>query len=236
MTNGVEKPPGTATGKAAANYRGGNSDQDSLSRSERTALCLKLRDDLGGRYDFARVQLEHYEVYHDQQTSVLARLNRLTPRLPEIVKAGCGLIFLGTVGTGKDHLLAAMLYLAAGRHELKARWLNGQEFYGTLRDRMDSGRSEDEFLRRWTEPVILGISDPTPAVGRPSPWNLLQLGRLIDRRYRALRSTWITLNAVSVEEAEEKLTSPVFDRLKEGAEIFTCDWPSYRERRVGRLL
>ena len=41
--------------------------------------------------------------------------------LPSIVARGAGLIFYGPVGTGKDHLLAVMLYQAAGKHGLPGK-------------------------------------------------------------------------------------------------------------------
>jgi hypothetical protein len=79
----------------------------------------------------------------------------------------------------------------------------------------------------------LAISDPIPPVGEPTAWNLGQLYRLLDRRYRDLKQTWVTLNALSIEDADAKLSAPMFDRLREDAELFACFWPSFRERRKG---
>jgi hypothetical protein len=64
----------------------------------------------------------------------------------------------------------------------------------------------------------------------PTDWSTSQLFRLFDNRYRNLKSTWATINALSIEDADEKLSAPVFDRLRDNAELFPCFWPSFRER------
>jgi hypothetical protein len=47
-----------------------------------------------------------------------------------------------------------------------------------------------------------------------------------------MKSTWVSLNANSPEEADAMLSAAVFDRLREGAELFGCFWPSFRERKT----
>lgn len=92
--------------------------------------------------------------------------------------------------------------------------INAQEWFGTLRDQIDENRPEAEILRQFSEPLILGICDLIPAGRAPSPWNQEMLYRLIDRRYRYLKSTWVTLNVATPDEADEKLNALVFDRLR----------------------
>lgn len=199
------------------------------ARRQRAKLVMMLAHDLGPRYEPRRAALDSFEHYHAAQAAVVERLRALD--VPGIVTSGAGLIFYGPVGTGKDHLLAAMLYEAAGKHGLPGKWINGQEWFGALRDRIGENRPEEEILRQLSDPLVLAISDPIPAARSPSPWNVEMLYRLIDRRYRHLKSTWMTLNASTPEEADEKLSAPVFDRLREGAHFFKCFWPSYRERK-----
>jgi DNA replication protein DnaC len=162
---------------------------------------------------------------------VLAALRQLVPALRELISAGQGVIFYGSVGTGKDHLMAALLYEAA-RQEVVCRWVNGQEVFGMFRDSIRAHGREDDLLRQLTEPKVLAISDPIPPAGTPTAWNLQLLYRLVDRRYRKLGSTWASPSAASIEDADAKLSAPVFDRLRERAVMPRCFWPSYRERRV----
>lgn len=203
-------------------------ERDRVESECRQAMC-NLAGNLGPRYSPSRVKLDTFEVYHRDQRAVVDRLKAIAPELPERTKAGKGLVFYGTVGAGKDHLMAAMLYVVAG-HGIRAKWVNGQDVYGRFRDSMDTGQREEEILQDLAAPAILAISDPIPAVGDPSPWNVSQLYRLLDRRYRSLRPTWASLNALSIEQADEKLSAPVFDRLRDSAEFFRCFWPSFRER------
>lgn len=189
----------------------------------------KLANDLGSRYSFDRTRLECFEVYHAAQRTVLDQLQRLAAGLPARVQSGEGIVFLGTVGAGKDHLMAAMLYLAAGLG-VPCRWVNGQEVFGQFRDRIDTGQRDEDAFRELCAPQVLGISDPILPVGNPSAWDVGNLYRLLDRRYRAVKSTWVAVNALTVEDADARLSEPVFDRLREGAEIVKCFWPSYRER------
>jgi DNA replication protein DnaC len=192
-----------------------------------------IQQDLGPRYAPDRVRFDKFEVYHPAQRDVLDRLQAVADALPEYVSRGAGLILYGSVGTGKDHLLAAMLYQAVSRHGFPCRWANGQEIYGLFRDRMSTEQREADLLQKYEEPQVLAISDPIPPVGEPTAWNLSQLYRLLDRRYRHLKPTWVTLNARSIQDADTKLSASVFDRLREDAELFACFWPSFRERRKG---
>src|SRR5262245_3453215 len=88
----------------------------------RPQAVARLAADLGPRYAPERASLAMFRVYHPAQGAVLDRLRRLADCLAELAAAGSGLVFLGTVGTGKDHLLAAMLYQAA-RQGLSCRWV-----------------------------------------------------------------------------------------------------------------
>jgi DNA replication protein DnaC len=125
--------------------------------------------------------------------------------------------------------MIAMLYEAVGVGA-SCRWLNGQDLFGQFRDGMDAGRAEEDILRKLTAPDVLAVSDPIPPVGCPTSFNVNTLYRVFDRRYRALKPTWISMNALSPDDADNKLSEPVFDRVREAAEMFHCFWPSYRER------
>lgn len=192
--------------------------------------CLNaLAADLGERYSRERTLLSRFDIYHPAQKESVEKVSRFITSAASNLAGGRGLVLYGAVGTGKDHLLAAAMYHLASAG-VPVRWVNGQEIFGRFRDSMDSGVREDSLLKEWATPTVLGISDPIPPGGKPSDYNLMQLYRLLDRRYRMMRPTWISLNALSVEDADEKLSAPVFDRVRDGAEIVRCFWPSYRER------
>jgi DNA replication protein DnaC len=186
-----------------------------------------LLGDLGYRYSPERASLDTFKVDFQEQHAVINRLAQFD--ISTMTGNGSGIIFIGSVGTGKDHLMAALLYEAANRG-INTRHLAGQDFYGAIRDRMDTGEKEEKIIACYERPRLLAISDPAPPVGELSAWRMELLYRLIDRRYRNLKPTWVTLNARTREEAEKKLSSQVWDRLQDRAEIVECFWPSYRER------
>jgi DNA replication protein DnaC len=206
------------------------------SARERARLVQQLAGKLGHRYTPERVSLDRFEVYHPAQADALACVHALADRLPELLAQGRGIVLYGLVGTGKDHLLASLLYAAVGQRVARVDWVAGQDLFGAFRDRISADAREEDLLRQYAAPDVLAISDPIPPIGDPSAWNVLQLYRLLDRRYRSLRSTWVSLNAVSIEDADAKLSAPVFDRLREGAEMIPCFWPSFRERNTRENL
>ena len=209
--------------------------KEEAADQERNAnRCVRaLAADLGRRYSPTLAAFESYRVYAKGQEEVIDQLRAFTAQFPGVIERGEGLILYGSVGTGKDHLCAAALY-AACHAGLSCRWIGGQELYGRFRDQIDDKRSEREQSIELAAPDVLAISDPIPAAGDLSKWSIDQLYRLIDRRYREMRSTWITVNAATPEEAKAKLSAQVFDRLREGATLVKCFWPSFRSGIVAK--
>lgn len=204
--------------------------QEQHAANVRRETDLKaLETALGSRY--SRSAVDSYAVYSAAQKSILARVDALAGRMSEIVANGTDILFMGTVGTGKDHLLARLLYRAVDVGA-SVRFVAGQELYGRLRGTMDSASMESErkVLDDFCKPDVLAISDPVPPAGDLSAWRREVLFRLIDRRYRARKGVWLTCNARSAAEADKMLSEPVWDRLQHGAEMLLCEWPSFRER------
>ena len=98
-----------------------------------------------------------------------------------------------------------------------------------MRDRMDDGRSEREAVRRLVEPDVLVVSDIVPQAGTASPYQLSILFQVVDGRYRAQRTTVVTANVSSGNEAAQRLSPALVDRLRDESLALFCNWPSYRE-------
>jgi DNA replication protein DnaC len=195
--------------------------------------CLEVQ--LGRRYAPERVRMKDFQIYHAGQKPVLERVEAIAATWPGPLLEGRGLIFLGPCGTGKDRLMANMLYRAS-RH-VACRWVDGLALFAAFRGAIAEREAEDSVLRRFTAgdgyglpPQVLAISDPVPPAGSPTDWSIGSLFRVVDGRYRALQSTWMCINAASPDDADERLSAPVFDRLQENADIIRFFWPSFRER------
>lgn len=233
----IEPPPLEAALKAVVSPE----EQDRIARKHdefqakvkreqrRSAALHELAKSLGTRYSADRVGLERFTTYHAAQRPIIDKVRRLVEDLPSFIADGNGLILFGPVGTGKDHLLAGILY-AAAEQGISCQWVNGLDFFGMIRDRMREELPEKAIITQLSMPDVLAISDPIPPCRGPTDWNIEVLYRLVDNRYRHRKSTWLTLNVASEKEADELLSAQVFDRLRDGAELLPCFWPSYRSR------
>jgi DNA replication protein DnaC len=197
-----------------------------LEQRQREWECSQLEDKLGVRYCDAT--LGSFQVYDDRQQAVVDQLKQLTPILREQLKVG-GLIFLGPPGTGKDHLMAAMLRLAVMGHGLTVDWWDGAALFSSARQAI-SEDGERDLIQRLTRPQVLGLSDPQPPKGDLTSFQTSLLRHAIDVRYRRGLSTWMSTNLDNRADAAEVLTEPLLQRIREGAVKIVCDWPSYRDR------
>ena len=200
-------------------------------RNERPRQLARLIQEMGFRY--RGTTFENYEMYHDNQRSAITRLGKFAEEMPEHLKGGGGLLLFGNPGTGKDHLLSALLKLAITLHGLTVLWFDGGDLYDRIHNAMQADGDHEwrELAKKIRAPHILAISDPQPPQGSLNPSQVRRLRDAIDRRYRDGKSTWLTTNIDNREFAEQLLTKPVMERLKESSGVLLCDWPSYRGRR-----
>ena len=224
--------PDSPRSVSAASADAWEREEADRERRGRLKLVETLAADLGPRYSPARASLDSFQVRDGKtQAPVVARLRQLAGRLDKLTADGVGLIFLGRVGTGKDHLAAALLYIAAREFGLDSRWVNARSTFQQSRDAMAQDRTEADLIRPLVKPSILCLSDPLPIAGTLSAWNVDLLYRLVDERYRQYRPTWVTMNAESADEADDRLSPPVWDRLRDQAEVIECKWESWRKER-----
>jgi DNA replication protein DnaC len=193
---------------------------------ERLAALVQA---MGERFSPDCVSLDNYVITHPTQRVVLERVKALAARLPDAVKRGESIVLYGSVGTGKDHLLASLLHIAARKHHLDAVWMNGLDYFAACRDRMKIG-GETKFTSELAGVDILAFSDPSPPSAAPTDWAFNQLHSVIDSRYNHRRPTWVTVNAQDENELSDVLSVALYDRLRHRGHLIQCLWPSYRER------
>ena len=196
---------------------------------DRSGWLVNLERELGPRYGRNRVSLDTYSVYDEEQRKVIKRVREIESKLEAMIADGAGLVLFGWVGTGKDHLAAALLYSAVRLTSCK--WANGRKVFGESRDRIKEERTERELIDSLTRPGVLCISDAIPIEGRQSDWNTDLMYRVVDERYHLLRPTWITANVRDTDDAQARFTQPVWDRLRDQAELIPCFWSSFRRER-----
>ena len=205
-----------------------------LPEAERQRVYRSLVKRLGVRY--ARCSFANYVVYEERadgrpsQREVFEAVQQFAADMPERLRGGAGVVMFGRPGTGKDHLLTALMFWAILRHGWTVRWINALDLFIAARDRISTDDSERKFLAQYHEPQILVISDPVRPKGEATDGQADMLQEIIDRRYRDAKSTWVSINVHDGAEAEARLASPIVDRLREKALCLKCDWESYRAR------
>lgn len=203
---------------------------EEIARRACLSNWVRVARKMGSRYEACRI--EDFELYgsdaeRERQADAVASVREFVAGVRVHSDAGSGLVLFGPPGTGKDHLMAAAIREAC-RAGLTVEWVNGLDFFGNMRDRMDGDATEESLIRELSAPDILAISDPLPPWGPLTPFQAQTLFRLIDRRYRHQRPIWVTVNVASGKEASDRIGSAAIDRLKDRATTIHCNWPSHR--------
>lgn len=174
----------------------------------------------------------NYKIEHPGQQEVVSALRAYDDDMEAEVAEGNGVVLFGPSGTGKDHLLAALAKNAIRRHGIQVVWANGIDLYGELRDRIRNDQAEAEWVAKMTKPAILYVSDPIPSKGNLSDYQVVMLQRILDKRNRFVKPTWVSMNVRSSQEADDRMGAALVDRLRPGSIGAFCRWPSHREIRM----
>ena len=177
----------------------------------------------------ANSRLETFIATTQEQRDVLAAFTDYCDHIAERVAAGVGIVANGRVGTGKTHL-----FIGAARRAIREGFTvvyqNGQSLISAFRDRIgDDGSSEGDLLDSLTSPDILILDDPVPPHGELTNYQEQMFYIFADRRYNAMKPTWVSMNVASGEEAEDRIGAAIVDRWKDGALTLAFNWPSYRK-------
>lgn len=186
-------------------------------RARFAELCMAA----GNRY--ARCTLENFKTPHHRQREVLTEVLAYVAG-----DSKDGLVLYGPIGTGKDHLAFAVCREAI-RAGKTVRWLNGRSWFGSVRDAMDSTKSEAAIIDEVRRPDVVCLSDPLPPIGALTAHQADMLYRFVDARYTRGVPTICTLNVENDADADERLGVPTWDRLCDGAFKLHCNWPSWRK-------
>lgn len=192
---------------------------------------LRLSPQIGARYQDCKLGnfvLSKDDAVRKKQEAVITALEGFAKNMISNVSWGMGIILYGPAGTGKDHLLSAMMR-AACRVNLDVAWRNGMDLYADRRDAISQQVTERELITSLIVPHVLAISDPVPPWGSLTEGQAEFLFRVVDARYRRRLPVWVSANFAAGNEAEGRVGIQVIDRLRDGSLALHCNWPSYRK-------
>src|SRR5690606_39216288 len=93
---------------------------DRLDRAGQAKWLNRLTDELGARY--VACTLTNFDTAGSPaKAAAVERLQRFAESMPDHLRGGGGLMLYGNPGTGKDHLVAALLKIAIAGHRLSAK-------------------------------------------------------------------------------------------------------------------
>lgn len=142
-------------------------------------------------------------------------------------REGTGLIFLGKPGTGKSHLVAAII-----QNILPDRigvYVTVSDLIRAVRGawRKDSEYSETEVLNHFIYADLLAMDEVGKQYGTDGEQQIIF--DVLDGRYREMKPT-ILMGNVLGEELSVYLGERVADRLRETNTAISFNWDSYRKR------
>lgn len=197
--------------------------------------AMQLRLTAGKRYFEAT--RENFELWGDaeqqqRQQRALDKIAEFCLDMDAITAKGGGLVLFGEPGTGKDHLMVACLKEAIRDNGFVSVYKNMMDIVDEQLQDIANGWGDRDLVRRYVAPTILAISDPIP-IGRDlTETQRSLLARIVERRCKDLKPTWITVNAINTKQFENHLGPALASRFRHAATQVRCDWGDYRSRKV----
>lgn len=174
---------------------------------------------------------ENFDTENSQQVDVLLAARAYAEKFSPT--AGGGLWLLGPSGTGKTHLGCAIARHIEREHRHRCWVLSVREIIRMLRLNWGPATPSQGAYDAHAEDMIkilgeagllvldgVGVSFNTEA-------EAIQLLDIVDLRYKLCRPT-VVISNLPAGEIKTVLGEAVFDRLREGARVLACNWPSAR--------
>lgn len=136
-----------------------------------------------------------------------------------------GLIFIGSPGTGKNHLACGIIQEII-KTDKTAILTTTMKMIRAIKDSWtDRDIKEGEVIALYTQPDLLVIDEIGVQFG--SDTEKLYISEIINDRYEAMKPT-ILLGNISRDELIDQMGDRVIDRFRENGKLIIFNWESYR--------
>ena len=197
-------------------------EKDNAESREQRVLNHKLHNAMISPR-FKTKTLENYSTDNDEQKKALAAARWFL----KCFEYATGLIFIGTPGTGKNHLACGIIQEVV-KQDKTAILTTTMKMIRKVKDSWtDRDIKEGDVITLYTEPSLLVIDEIGVQFG--SETEKLYISEIINDRYEAMKPT-ILLGNVTKEELIEQMGDRVIDRFRENGKMIVFNWGSYRKK------
>jgi len=155
---------------------------------------LMVRGGISQTCRFWGCSLETYKPKNNSQEKAVETIREYIQK--KKYKGGEGLVLFGIPGTGKTHLLIAIMWECA-KAEKTVKYMTAEDFFIHMRNSISLG-GELEYLKTIIKPDVL-ILDDLHCISEEESYQYRQLWWVLDKRYFYKRAT-LTASNKSIDE------------------------------------
>ena len=197
-------------------------------KRSRNKLLVKALGHSGIPERFMRRGFDTYTITHSKQQEVFDLAKEYALNFKTYRKEGKGLVFLGTTGTGKNHL-AMSIAKQVIRDGYTAVYSTVLDIAQHIRESYRSGSddSDRQVIALYANSDLLVLDEVGVQMGNES--ERVFITSIINKRYEQMKPTIVISNLAPVKLAEA-LDERVMSRLRETTDMLKFEWEDYRAR------
>ena len=205
-------------------------ESDQRRRDQRKRSLEQLRQNSLIPKRFQSKRISDFEAKTDAQTLAKSVCNKYVARFEDRLCKGGGLIFYGSVGTGKSHLAYGI-----GNELLERGYsvmgIDVYELIDIVKESFskDNPRTEREAIKEFVDLDLLIIDEIGAQLG--TSYEDLLVFKIINERYKQVKPT-VLISNLDHDSLVASLGERVYDRMQEGGGATVCfNWKSYRRNK-----